>query len=177
MSVNQDPWDFQNSLWGLAWIVGQTRVPVRNIGRARSLERVVLASHRIGREKVSGLGEVAKCVVSTGVQHARAYAHAYAHTHVLANGRRGGRRSTLDSKSVGRMSTYVVEVKREREREKRESDRKTRTSGTEVRGASFPSDMPGCLLVLSHRLRPTSPLPLRTPHPFSDIHSLFSFLL
>jgi len=48
------------------------------------------------------------------VQHVRAYAH----THALANRRRGGRRSTLDSKSVGRTSTYVGGGEREKEREK-----------------------------------------------------------
>lgn len=82
-------------------------------------------------------------------------AHVRIHTHALAN---GGRRSTLGLESVARTNSYEEDGER-----KRESDRKTRTSGTEVRRASFPSDMPGCLLVLSHRLRPTSPLPLPDP--------------
>jgi len=121
------------------------------------------------REKVSGLREVAKCVASTGVQPARVRKRVHtqhAHTHAPEN---GDRRGTLGSEPVARTSTYE-------EGGERESDRKTRTSGTEVRGASFPSDMPGCLLVLSHRLRPTS-LPLRAPapRPFLNAHSLFSF--
>lgn len=159
----------------------------RNIGRVRSLERVVLTSHRIRREKVSGLGEVAECVASASVQHARVHthtactrhAHAYAHTHThtptpwrTGDGAVVVVHSTRNQ-SLVRALTSEVEKERERER-KRESDRKTRTSGTEVRGASFPSDMPGCLLVLSHRLRPTS-LPLRAPRPSSGTHSLFSF--
>lgn len=42
------------------------------------------------------------------------------------------------------------------EDEREETDRKMRTSGTEVRRTSFSLDMPGCLLVVSHRLRPSS---------------------
>lgn len=95
------------------------------------------------------------------------YTHTYVHTHALAN---GGRRSTLGLESVARMNSYEGDGER-----KRESDRKTRTSGTEVRRASFPSDMPGCLLVLSHRLRPTSPLSLSPRTSSTNIHTL-SFL-
>jgi len=60
----------------------------------------------------------------------------HTHTHALANGRRSSRRSTLDSKSVARTSTYVGGGDRERERE-RES-RIGRQERAELRSAELP---------------------------------------
>lgn len=84
---------------------------------------------RIGREKVSGLGKVAECVASAGVRM-------HTHAHALANGRRSSRRSTLDSKSVARTSTYVGGGDRERERER--ENRIGRQERAELRSAELP---------------------------------------
>lgn len=136
MLVNQDLRDFQNSLRGLTWIVGQILwVPVRNIGRVRSLERVVLASHRIGREKVSGLGEVAECVALRACN-----------TCMCSRTRaptpwRTGDEAVVVVHSIRNQSfvrALMLEVKKERDRERERENRIGRRERAELRSAELP---------------------------------------